>query len=96
MGALDAHAQRAASDAQTAARMTNGSRDNVWRLATLFSVATACAHGVEVDEICLDVPARVALLTDVMLVHAMGGLVIFVPVCTCLFASRPSCVALYL
>ena len=29
MGALDARAQRAASDAQTAARMTNGARDNV-------------------------------------------------------------------
>ena len=28
MGALDAHAHRAASDAQTAARMVNGSRDN--------------------------------------------------------------------
>ena len=40
------------------------------KFASLFSVATACAHSADAILCCLDVPTRVALLTDVALVDA--------------------------
>ena len=96
MGALDAHAHQAASDEQTPASMANGVVTMSTRFSSLFFTTTECAHDVHTIFCCLHVPARVNLLTDLALVDAMARLVTFVPVCTRLFASRPSCVALHL
>jgi hypothetical protein len=60
------------------------------RSSPLFSAPAVCAPGSHAIFCCLHVPARAALLTDVALVDAMGGLMICVPVCMHLFASGPA------
>ena len=86
-----------------AARMANGAGDNVCAMFIPLlhddSMCAQCARNILLGclpTLQLHVPARVALLTDLALVDAMAGLMIFVPVCMRLFASRPSYVALFL